>query len=207
MRQGCHSGTHTLFAWVAIICVLFMLTACGDNDTMDASSEKTVAPKKPEPVVREWYPRPKQARPLPDYVQMAPTLAPQTTQSPTYYTVPAQQQPVLMQPAHGQSQWTQQYQPWGVAPWGQTGQPPTGVAPQSPTVPQYIYVPRPWGEFSPPQKSQQQSAPQQQAAPYGAWPGYGTGAGGWGSPGVVPGWGGATPYGGLPTPMLPGVMW
>ncbi len=195
-----------MFAWAGMVCVLLMLTACGDNETMDASSEKTVAPKKPEPVVREWYPRPKQARPLPDYVQIAPAPAPQTTPSPTYYTVPAQQ-PVLMQPGPGQTQWAQPYPPASATPWGQTVQPQAGVAPQSPTVPQYIYVPRPWGELTPPQKSQQPPAAQQQVAPYGAWPEYGTGAGGWGSPGIVPGWGGAAPYGVMPTPMLPGVVW
>lgn len=203
MLRGRHSGRYNLFVWATIMCVVFMLTACGDNETMDKSPEKTVAPKKPEPVVREWYPRPKQARPLPDYVQMAPALAPQTTQSPTYYTVPAQQPPPV-QPA--QSQWAQPYQPPGVSPWGQAGQPQTAVAPQSPNVPQYIYVPRPWGEVTPPQKSQQQPAAQQQAVPYGTWPGYGTGASSWGTPGTVQGWG-AGPYGGLPTPMLPGVTW
>jgi len=206
MRQWHHSGGYGLFAWAITICILLMLTACGDNETMETSPEKTVVKKKPEPVVREWYPRPKQVQALPDYVQMAPALVPQMSQSPTYYVVPGQQ-PALMQPAGEGSRWAQQYQPPGAAPWGQAGQPQTAVAPQTPSVPQYIYVPRPWGEVPPPRKSEQQSAPQPQATPYGAWPGYGAGAGGWGAPGMVPGWGGVSSYGTLPTPMLPGVMW
>lgn len=194
----------TITTWISVACFLLLAAACGDDEPpvkTDAEAEETA---RPEPVVREWYPRPKH---LPQQ-QSVYVLTPAQQQMPQ--TQPYQQ-PAYQQPYAGQS---------APGSWSQPGQPQQIIIQQPQAMQQFGYSQRPWETFTPsvqqPRQTPQQQQPQQQQPAvtypygygYGAWPssgyGYGSGATGWGYSGMpdpgtmyIPQYGGyGDPWGG-----------
>jgi hypothetical protein len=188
-------------AWSLVFCVMFLLSACSDDEPVEKVEAEATTKDEPLPE-REWYPRQKYS------VPQSQSSQPQMMQPPVFSnSQPAQQQAgsggyqvyqappvIIVQP---QSQW------YG---YGTAGQAPAQqmVAPQQNFSPYYYQAPqRPWGNV--PQNSQgnQQayttpSTGSQQVTPWsGGQPPGGA---------VYPGWGGV-PYGGYPGTAMPGYPW
>jgi hypothetical protein len=190
MGMPSHPSSKTLVIWIVLISVSYLVASCGDDNEKTVSTPSDVVEKAPQtqqPIVREWYPRPKYPPPPTTYIPAPPTSAPSTGQPQPYYPGGAYQQPQMMEQTPPQS-----------STWNQSGQ-SQDIPQQYQTGPQYQTPQRPWGEFPPLEKKKKSTTREEQrpvTIPYGGWPGY---YGGY-SPGYYGGYGG---YGyGLYDPLL-----
>ena len=188
-------------AWSLVFCVIFLMTACSDDEPEEKVEAEATAKQEPLPV-REWYPRQKYSAPQSRFSQ------PQMTQSPSF----SQPQPVQQQA------WTGGYQVYQAPPViivqpqpPAYGSPPAGqmpsqqmTTPQQYATPYYYQAPqRPWGEVPQGSQGYQQSyatpaTGNQQVNPWSGWQQPPGGA-------AYPGWG--VPYGGYPGTSAPGYPW
>jgi hypothetical protein len=133
--------------WILRILLLIsvaLISACENEDIIRPQPQ--TEPSEPPLPVSEWYPAPKHRQqpmmyaPVPAPQQQQPVMAPPAYQGNVAqqpWGIPAQQ-PVYSAPQ------VNQYQP---SVWA--GQQPAATWPQ-PVVPQYQYVPRPWGNVTEP---------------------------------------------------------
>ena len=179
MGMPSHPRSKTLIIWIVLISVSYLIASCGDDQeqTDKTADVAEKAPQPPQPVVREWYPRPKFPPQPPAYV---PAPAP-TGQAQPYYPGTYQQPQMMEQPVPDSSPW---YQP------GQS----QGMSRQQQPEPQYQTSQRPWGEFPPLEKKKKSTTREEQrpvTIPYGGWYGYGGYGYGLSDPLLgAPGWGG-----------------
>jgi hypothetical protein len=193
MGMSSHPRSKTLIIWIVLISFFYLIASCGDDqektDTTADVVEKT--PPAPQPIVKEWYPRPKYPPPPTAYVPAPGPSAATTGQQQPYYQGTYQQPQMTQQPAPESSPW---YQPGASQ----------DVTPQYQNGPQYQTPQRPWGEFPPLEKKKKSTTREEQrpvTIPYGGWPGY-NGYGGYGYGGfgygmsdpflAAPGYGGGT---------------
>lgn len=182
MGMTSHPRSKALVTWITLISVLYLVASCGD-DQDKADKEADVAGKVPQPqqpIVKEWYPRPKYPPPPVAYTP-APGSSASVTGQLQPYTGTYQQPRMMEQPVIESSPW---YQP------GQS----QDMSRQYQVEPQYQTQQRPWGEFPPLEKKKKSTTPEQQrpvTIPYGGWSGYGSYGYGYSDPFQgYPGWGG-----------------
>jgi hypothetical protein len=193
MGMPSHPRSKTLVIWIVLISILYLAASCGDDQekTDKTADVAEKVPQTQQPIVKEWYPRPKYPPPT-AYVPAPGPSVPSTGQPQSYYPG-TYQQPQMTEQMSTQS-----------SPWNQSGQ-SQGMPQQFQTGPQHQTQQRPWGEFPPLEKKKKSTTRQEQrpvTIPYGGWPSYG-GYGGYpayGGYGGYPGYGG---YGyGLSDPLL-----
>lgn len=162
MGMTSHPRSKTLVIWIVLISVLYLVASCGDDrdETGTVAEVAVKAPQSQQPVIKEWYPRPKYPPPLSVYAPSpGPPAADMGQPQPGY---PGTYQPPQMT---GQTS----------SPWYQDGQ-PQDISRQYQIEPQYQSQSRPWGEFPPLEKKKKTTTLQEQrpdTIPYGGWPGYG----------------------------------
>ncbi|MGD8619994.1 MAG: hypothetical protein PVH54_12515 [Gammaproteobacteria bacterium] len=188
-------------AWSLVFCVIFLMTACSDDEPEKKVETEATAKEEPLPV-REWYPRQKYSAPQSRFSQ------PQMMQPPVFSSSQPEQQQT----------WNRGYQVYQAPPViivqpqsqgygsGTAGQRPEQqmTTPQQYVYPYYYYQApqRPWGAVPQGSQGKQQSyrqapAGNQQLNPWTGWQAP-EGA-------MYPGWG--VPYGGYPGAEIPGYPW
>lgn len=168
--------------WILRILLLIsvmLISACENEDIIKTPSQ--TEPSEPPLPVTEWYPAPKHRQQPAVYAPVQATQQQPVMASPVYqgnviqqpWAIPAQQPMYYSapQPAYPAQPPVNQYQP---SVWA--GQQPAATWPQ-PVVPQYQYVPRPWGNVTEPGSNRNSNGSTE------TWP-----QGGY----VVAPWGGAT---------------
>jgi hypothetical protein len=185
MGMSSHPRSKTLVIWIALISIIYLIASCGDDQekTDTAADVARTVPQTQQPIVKEWYPRPKYPPPPTTYVPAPEPSSPSAGRPQPYYPGTYQQ-----------PQMTEQNSPQP-SPWYQPGQ-SQDMPQQYQTGPQYQTQQRPWGEFPPLEKKKKSTTREEQrpaTIPYGGWPGYG----------VYGGYGGYGGYGyGLSDPLL-----
>ena len=171
MGMPSHPRSKTLVIWIVLISVLYLIASCGDDQE---KSDKVVevtdqAPQRQQPIIKEWYPRPKYPPPPTAYAPTPGGVATASGQPQPYYPGTYQQPQMTEQSVPEPSPWSQPGQSQDAQRYYQTG-------------PQYQPQQRPWGDFPPLEKKKKTATPQEQrpvTIPYGGWAGYG-GYGGYG---------------------------
>ena len=190
--------------WVVLLCVLFLVSACSDDDPVEKTAVCNCPLVEDSPVAAQYQ--------APGNIYQRPVPGPAAAQNQMYmapsqtFSAPPEQQGWGMQnqaePAWGRAQQTYEA-PQYVAPQTQRN---TAVTPwtfpeQSSQTQQFEYQQRPWGsQTSSSQRKKSQAAKDASRQPPNTYQ--------WGAPvgGGYYGWG-AAPYGATPGTGYPGYAW
>jgi hypothetical protein len=154
-----------LAIWIVLVSGAYLVASCGnDREKIGTVAEVPVkAPQPQQPIVREWYPRPKYPPPPPAY-------SPSTGPPVSGMEQPQSAYPYTYQQPYGAGQSVPES-----SPWYQSGQFPDHQSHPYQTEPQDYSQRRPWGEFPPLEKKKKSYTLKEQhpdTMPYGGWPGY-----------------------------------
>lgn len=153
-----------LVIWIVLVSVAYLVASCGDDreKTSPVAEVPVKAPQPQQPIVREWYPRPKYPPPPAAY---SPSPGPPVT---------AMGQPRSGYPYSYPQSYTEDQSVPESSPWHSGRQFPDRSQPYQ-IAPQEYSQRRPWGEFPPLEKKKKTYILKEQqpdTMPYRGRPGY-----------------------------------